>query len=946
MKLSRVAAALPALLLAQPAAAVRPDHVVERSLEVAQGGRARVAAIVESNAPAARAAAWRDFTARRGTAWRAMWDRDTTVPLRVYGEGIAVPGANADAAAAERAAWTLLEEQLPLLAPGAKLDDFTLAANVAHGRGESMRTVSFFQHAGGLPVIGGAVNFLFKNDRMIVMGSTAAPDVAASTPAAAIGKRAALSSAVDWIGDVYGGTPTAVDTEATAVLPIVFERDDGQRVVDHRVVVPVVVDLDEPRAQWTVYVDATTGAPVARQQRLAFGSGTLRYRTSVRHPGGTQHEFPAQYATHTIGGVGVTSDVSGVFTWTGTEAASVVTGLRGPYVQIRNQAGSVASQTVTVQPGGTATWDQATVERVDAQLSAFIHTNLIKEFARTTLNPNLAWLNQTIQVYVNENSTCNAYSTGNDIHFYIQNTQCANTARLADVVYHEFGHSLHRQSIIPGAGAWEGTLGEGQADYLAATFTGDPGMGRGFFHNNNPLRHIDPARDKVYPDDVVGQVHADGEIIGQTLWDLRKAFIAAYGAGPGQTRADDAYYAVIQRAPNIVGAYVEVLAQDDDDGNLANGTPNLCLIDGAFAAHGLADQVVEVGLTRPPVLDHLTLSLDRDPPASACAEPPIQSARATWRLRGSPTTTGTVTFAGSGDTLTAVLPGDAVGEVMQYQVNVTLADGSTKVFPDNAADLWYETYVGPVTELTCWDFESDPVADGWTLTGGFEWGRPTTTASSDPGAAYEGTSILGTDLGAGTADGLYEPNSVASAMSPMVTIDGDWTQVRLQYRRWLAVEDAFYDHAKIVVDGQERWQNLRTTAEDTHHRDREWRFHDLDLTADAADGRVQIRFHLDADEGLEFGGWSIDRLCIVAVGEPACGDGYVTPGEACDDGNLTDGDGCSATCEVEDEEPGPDGPGADDDGAGCCSTSGGPVGGPVALALATVLGLRRRRARQ
>ncbi|HVY48100.1 MAG TPA: myxococcus cysteine-rich repeat containing protein [Minicystis sp.] len=32
---------------------------------------------------------------------------------------------------------------------------------------------------------------------------------------------------------------------------------------------------------------------------------------------------------------------------------------------------------------------------------------------------------------------------------------------------------------------------------------------------------------------------------------------------------------------------------------------------------------------------------------------------------------------------------------------------------------------------------------------------------------------------------------------------------------------------------------------------------------------------------------------------PACGDGYVNPGEQCDDGNTMDGDGCSSTCQTE-----------------------------------------------
>lgn len=39
--------------------------------------------------------------------------------------------------------------------------------------------------------------------------------------------------------------------------------------------------------------------------------------------------------------------------------------------------------------------------------------------------------------------------------------------------------------------------------------------------------------------------------------------------------------------------------------------------------------------------------------------------------------------------------------------------------------------------------------------------------------------------------------------------------------------------------------------------------------------------------------------CSDAEPEPACGDGYLNPGEVCDDGNVDSGDGCSANCDVE-----------------------------------------------
>ena len=62
-------------------------------------------------------------------------------------------------------------------------------------------------------------------------------------------------------------------------------------------------------------------------------------------------------------------------------------------------------------------------------------------------------------------------------------------------------------------------------------------MGRGFFKNNQPLRHIDPAgSEAVWPDDI-SEIHETGLIIAGALWDTRKALIAEHGDASGIWRA-------------------------------------------------------------------------------------------------------------------------------------------------------------------------------------------------------------------------------------------------------------------------------------------------------------------------------------------------------------------------------------------------------------------------
>jgi uncharacterized protein (TIGR03382 family) len=956
MKLANVIVSASLLLGGSAMAAPSSDVLPERPLETAQGAAARASRVTTWRTPDAARTAWASFTARHG-AWKAIWDGDTSVPLRTWGPSIAAPGANASDAIAERAALAVLTDELALLAPGAELSDLVPIANVVHGSSRQFRTVSFARTAGGLTVEGAAVTFLFQNDRLMLIGSTAGRDASARLPAQLVDAATATDAAVAWIAQIYGGSPEAGAVGDPLVLPIVLERDDGRQVQQYRTVVPVTVDLASPRGRWTVYADAATGAPIARAQRLMFAQGTITYRVGERWPGGTHYDYPAAFASHHVGATAALASATGVFSWNGTAAATVTTGLTGTYVRVHNAAGAVASANLTVQPGGSASWNPGTTGTVDAQLTSYIWLNLIKDYARATLNPDLDWIDAVIDVTVNESGNCNAYSTGDDVHFYVASQQCENTGRLSDVIRHEFGHSLHGNSIIPGAGNFDGALSEGVSDYLSATYVNDPAMGLGFFFNAEALRHLDPGTNKVYPDDLTGEVHDDGEIIAQALWDVRKAMVGALGQTDGVALADDFYYAVIQRASDIPSSYPEILAADDDDGDLSNGTPHKCLIDDARALHGLAAAGSVGGATlAPPTLSGLTVSLVVDDgSAGVCPPPPVSSARATWRLRSSTSTTGNVDLTGSGSTLSGTLPDQADGEVVQYQVVVTFEGGATQTFPNNAADPWYETYVGPVTQLWCANLDTDPALDGWQLGGDFEWGPP--ASSADATGAFSGANVIGNDL---SDDGNYEPGASNTLTSPSIQIDGSWEHVRLQYRRWLGVEDAQYDHATISVDGAAKWNNLETAGGSTQHRDREWRFQDIEVTGEAADGTVQLAFALSSDEGLEFGGWNIDDICIVAAGAGSCGDGLLSPStEECDDGNTADGDGCTADC-MNEGGTGPDGGAGDDDNAGdddsgddtgspdggCCSTTGG-TGGSLALGLLTLVGVvvRRRRCR-
>jgi len=111
-----------------------------------------------------------------------------------------------------------------------------------------------------------------------------------------------------------------------------------------------------------------------------------------------------------------------------------------------------------------------------------------------------------------------------------------------------------------------------------------PEVGRGLFGPGSFLRDLDNTN--RYPDDISGQIHNDGLIIGGAFWDLRLNTDLA----TAQYLHHYAMYG-IPDDPNTGIAFsewfIEVLVADDDDGNISNGTPNFAAINDAFNQHGI-----------------------------------------------------------------------------------------------------------------------------------------------------------------------------------------------------------------------------------------------------------------------------------------------------------------------------------------------------------------------
>lgn len=138
-----------------------------------------------------------------------------------------------------------------------------------------------------------------------------------------------------------------------------------------------------------------------------------------------------------------------------------------------------------------------------------------------------------------EAQACNAHVDRRDQSYYDDDLDRLNfgdggvdDAEDADIVRHEYGHAIQYDQLrdFPGSGEG-GAIGEGFGDFLAVAFRSS---GNDLFdaavaswdatsYSGGPvpaLRRVDES--KVYPDDLEGFVHADGELWSRVLWDVMR----------------------------------------------------------------------------------------------------------------------------------------------------------------------------------------------------------------------------------------------------------------------------------------------------------------------------------------------------------------------------------------------------------------------------------------
>ncbi|WP_156161316.1 PGF-pre-PGF domain-containing protein [Methanosarcina sp. 1.H.A.2.2] len=280
-----------------------------------------------------------------------------------------------------------------------------------------------------------------------------------------------------------------------------------------------------------------------------------------------------------------TTDGNGSYNITGMEEdINLYSELSGPYVKVINEDETDAFVEFNLT-SPTYDWNWADVDTSykREESNVFYHVNVIHDFFTKGSPFNIHSMDyQAIATVEYGSKSGNAFSDGTNIYLFAAGGAYESTAVLSDVVYHEYIHSVVDHvytTYLPYEGE-SGALDEGWADYFACTVNNNPIVGEGFYvSTGNGLRNLNNTY--RYPDDIVGEVHYDSQIISGAMWDLREIL--------GAELADELVLRGMKLEPQDFREYLEdILIVDDDNADLNDGTPHINAIFKAFYVnHGI-----------------------------------------------------------------------------------------------------------------------------------------------------------------------------------------------------------------------------------------------------------------------------------------------------------------------------------------------------------------------
>jgi len=364
----------------------------------------------------------------------------------------------------------------------------------------------------------------------------------------------------------------------------------------------------------------------------------------------------------------------------------------------------------------------------DRHVNAYYHVNRVHDFMKKFF-PSFTTMDYALNTNVDVTSgNCNAFYTGSggsSINFYAAGNGCNSFADCGDIIYHEYGHGISdKYYAYMGKGTIQnGALNEANSDIWGISITKDPVLGKGSMVGGGIIRRYDQAP-KVYPADIVGEVHADGEIIAGAWWDvavnlnsvdtMTMLFTDVYNSTPDGPNGTE--------GPVYHKVLVSALLSDDNDNNLLNGTPHFAQIVLAFAKHGiylLGDaKIGHSEIANQPENTPINISAT----LKVTAPGYFKNLLLHYRPRGGQWDSLIMQQQQPLDTIfTTQIPAQAAGTIIDYymtvvdtfgMVNITYPDGYSPLAASSTVTIPYQFGIGFDTKVSV-DFET-PV-NGWSV---------------------------------------------------------------------------------------------------------------------------------------------------------------------------------------------------------------------------------------
>ncbi|HXU32507.1 MAG TPA: hypothetical protein VN851_18215, partial [Thermoanaerobaculia bacterium] len=605
------------------------------------GGIDSIDALASALAPAANNS-WNQFRATNGD-WTAAIDSKSGLIASADGAGIPwVPGrgnrltrsdiasvlggrAKPDLAVLESIARNFIAKNGKLI--GVDASSLVLNAGRSGQPSDYLWFVDFDVVRAGIPVENARVVFRVNHGNLIQWGTENVPAADVAVPQVKLGAKAALGILSSYIGGLSPLTDRIIENGTLRLIPTAKAEAAFGKGLELTNIYQFTFHRQGVMGTWRAKIDAGNGdiLEFADVNDYAQATGGI-YQNSPTT--GAEIVRPVPFTNLSSGGF---TNSGGVF---GGGAATST--MAGQFVRISDTCGAISL--ATNGSGdlvfGTSAGTNCTTPGVGgagnthSSREQFYQVNRIKEVVKGWL-PSNAWLNQQLLVNVNLNQTCNAYWNGSSLNFFRSGGGCNNTGEISGVSLHEFGHGIDQND---GTGsASEGGTGESYGDTTAVIALHASCMGAGFLAGNcsgygdactscTGVRDVDFAKHASNTPATVAnftqvrcgagsgpcgkEVHCESYVPSEAIWDFANRDLPGPGLGPAWTTLDRLWYlsrstATSSFACTRTGTFTSngcnagswwktMRAVDDDDGNLANGTPHGGALFAAFNRHGIA----------------------------------------------------------------------------------------------------------------------------------------------------------------------------------------------------------------------------------------------------------------------------------------------------------------------------------------------------------------------